>query len=255
LPTGFLVSAQLYDAEVNKNLACVPYAFPPALTDLDRTLQRSHCQLALGVAGAVDAVFEVTCVVVAKALGDAGEHLANFSEEDLATCLKEADALVQQALRALHDVEVARRSTEEFIGHMLNNIVDEAWSQIRIHKEWRKIEARGAAMAFERRRQSKGEKRKAKGKQKVASVASLEESVKAAVQDVHSRTVHYRHISNGAATLVRSGIAQIDGLQTGGEAMIDCATRWAQSRNQTQYISISYIPQLTETQRPLHKEA
>ena len=128
--------------------------------------------------------------------------MADLSEEDLTSCLKEADALVQRALRALHKEQVSRRKSEALVGSLLDEIMNETWRTILIHNEWRQVEARVEAMRFERRRQSKGETRKAKCKTKAASVASsssLEMSVRAAVQDVHLRTIHYKRTANAVA--------------------------------------------------------
>ena len=66
----------------------------------------------------------------------------------------------------------------------------------------------------------KADKTKGVEKQRDMSHVSVLSSVQAAVQDANLRTRHYRCTASAVASLVHSGIAQIDGLATGADMMV-----------------------------------
>ena len=68
------------------------------------------------------------------------------------------------------------------------------------------MEAKVAEMAFERRRQVKKQSGKAKHKDSTASSAAASMPLKAAVQEIDTRSRHYRRTATRIARLVEAGI-------------------------------------------------
>jgi len=191
----------------------IPVAFPPAITDVDMDLQRTHLQLALGSCTSA-AVVHQTCKFARDLLQEDLQEISDLDDIAMASVLEHAHALVQSAMQALRKAEQERQKSEVIVHSVLSSVIDKAWTEIKLRVEWSKIEARGKEWAFERRTQKHANRRKGKSKKDMQSSddskkSNFEERFKGVVHELHTRTVQYQCIASGMVGLIDAGLATI----------------------------------------------
>ena len=85
--------------------AFMPFSFPPALTDIDRQWQQTQLAVQRGLPAPLT-LNEATREATRETLADDLASLPDLNDDEFGTILNAANKLVQDALNALHLLEV-----------------------------------------------------------------------------------------------------------------------------------------------------
>jgi len=187
----------------------VPISFPPALSDVDRQLQQSHCRLALGASNSFENTVMITRDVAEELLGESLLDISELNEEEISAALEKTDELVRRAMLALRTAELQRRRSEIVVVGIIDFLVDRAWYDIKCRREWVKVNARVEEWGKERQRVSKNKKVRRRQGEPVDKRPMPIQTVKNVVEQLNARTVAYRHVASGLVQLVEAGLARV----------------------------------------------
>ena len=172
----------------------LPCSFPPALCDEELLLQQTLLQI--GTAFATDSAAEDFAVATLRQHGICSESLLHVSEEDFVHCLEfgreedevlsRAQELLAKAMKYLRHVEATKRwISEDLLG---KELVDQAWQELKLRKEWAEVEVRWNQCTSTRKSKNKKTRQKENAERaEVIDESRLREKLQQAVTDMNKK--------------------------------------------------------------------
>jgi len=192
----------------------IPFTFPPAVSDADHSLQRAHWGFESGVAGCQEILDEATQAVAVEMLQGCTDVLKDMDELEMKALLARNSDLVQRVINAVHGGLRRQRQMTQDVHDILSQVVNAAWHEIQVRKEWRHRENWVAQQA----REKHAKKNKRKRELKLAR-AKGKHDVELAVQELEHKTQQYQQCARSVHKLDHAGLIDRSGFESNEAAV------------------------------------